>query len=54
MFVSARLDENTDAILARTAKLLRTTKTEVLKRSIREYCGRILEEEATQPYPQVP
>ncbi|MGA2404302.1 MAG: ribbon-helix-helix protein, CopG family [Syntrophobacteraceae bacterium] len=50
MSVSARLDENTDAMLARAAKLLQTTKSEVLKRSIREYCGRILEEKSMSPY----
>ena len=50
MSVSARLDENTDAILAKAAKVLRTTKTEVLKRSIREYCRRVLEEESLSPY----
>jgi hypothetical protein len=50
MSVSARLDEDTDAILARAAKVLRTTKTEVLKRSIREYRGRVLEEKSMKPY----
>lgn len=50
MPVSARLDEDTDAILARAAKALRTTKTEVLKRSIREYCERVLNEKTMSPY----
>ena len=50
MAVSARLDEDTDAILAKAAKALRTTKTEVLKRSIREYCERILDEKSKNPY----
>jgi pantothenate kinase-related protein Tda10 len=50
MAVSARLDEDTDAALTKAAKVLRTTKTEVLKRSIREYCGKVLEEKATTPY----
>jgi len=50
MSISARLDEDTDAILARAAKALRTTKTEVLKRSIRAYCGRILDEKSKSPY----
>ena len=35
MSVSARLDEDTDALLARAAKTLRTTTTDVLKRSMR-------------------
>ena len=50
MSVSARLDEDTDAILAKAAKALRTTKTEVLKRSIREYCGKVLGEKSMSPY----
>lgn len=31
MTVSARLDEETNAMLEKTARLLRTTKTEVLR-----------------------
>jgi hypothetical protein len=50
MPVSARLDEATNAILEKAAKALRTTKTEVLKRSIRDYCGRVLEEKGKRPY----
>ena len=50
MPVSARLDEETKAILERAAKVLRTTKTEVLKKSIREFCGRVLEEKGKSPY----
>jgi predicted transcriptional regulator len=50
MPVSARLDEETKAILDKTAKVLRTTKTEVLKKSIREFCGRVLDEKAKRPY----
>jgi predicted transcriptional regulator len=50
MPVSARLDEETKAILDKAAKVLRTTKTEVLKQSIREFCGRVLEEAGKRPY----
>jgi hypothetical protein len=50
MPVSARLDEETNAILEKAAKALRTTKTEVLKRSIRDFCGRVLEEKGKRPY----
>jgi hypothetical protein len=50
MPVSARLDEETKAILERAAKVLRTTKTEVLKRSIRDFCGRVIEEKRKKPY----
>ena len=50
MSVSARLDEETKAILEMAARVLRTTKTEVLKKSIREFCGRVLEEKGKGPY----
>ena len=50
MPVSARLDEETKAILDQAAKVLRTTKTEVLKKSIREFCGKVLEEKRKRPY----
>jgi predicted transcriptional regulator len=50
MLVSARLDEETNAILERAARVLRTTKTEVLKRSIREFCDKVLEEQTKKPY----
>ena len=50
MPVSARLDEETNLILEKAAKVLRTTKTEVLKRSIREFCDKILDEKGKKPY----
>lgn len=50
MPVSARLDEETNLILEKAAKVLRTTKTEVLKRSIKEFCGKILDEKGKKPY----
>jgi hypothetical protein len=50
MPVSARLDAETNAILEKAAKVLRTTKTEVLKKSIRDFCGRVLEEKGKKPY----
>jgi len=50
MPVSARLDEETNAILEKTARALRTTKTEILKRSIREFCDKVLEDRPKRPY----
>ena len=50
MPVSARLDAETKAILDKAAKVLGTTKTDVLKKSIREFCGRVLEEKGKSPY----
>lgn len=50
MPVSVRLDEETETLLLHAAKALRTTKTEVLKASIRSYCRKALEDKACKPY----
>lgn len=50
MPISARLDEETNAMLEKTAKLLQTTKTEVLRRSIAQFCNRVLKEKRKSPY----
>lgn len=50
MSVSVRLDEETKAVLEKTARALRTSKTEVIKRSIRSFCDQALRERARRPY----
>jgi hypothetical protein len=50
MSVSVRLDEETKAVLEKTARSLRTSKTEVVKRSIRDFCYKALKERARRPY----
>lgn len=50
MSISARLDEETKSMLARTARVLHTTKTDVVRRSIREFCKKVLEQEKRTPY----
>jgi predicted transcriptional regulator len=50
MSVSVRLDEETKAVLEKTARSLRTSKTEVVKRSIRDFCDKALKERARRPY----
>ena len=50
MRVSARLDPETKALLEKAAKVLRTTKTDVLRQSIGDFCGRVLEEKGKRPY----
>lgn len=50
MSVSVRLDKETEGILEKTAKILRTSKGKVIKRSLKEYCFRILEEKQNYPY----
>lgn len=50
MTVSVRLDEETETLLVSAAKVLRATKTEVLKASIRSYCRKALDEKTRKPY----
>lgn len=50
MPVSARLDDETKVLLEKTAKALRTTKTQVLKRSLREFCDKVLAQQGRTPY----
>lgn len=50
MPTSVRLDEETEDILFKTAAVLNTTKSEILKASIREFCQRTLEKKAKKPY----
>ena len=39
---SVRLDEETEALLNKTARALGTTKSEILKASIHDYCRKTL------------
>ncbi|MBI5192269.1 MAG: hypothetical protein HZA08_02370 [Nitrospirae bacterium] len=50
MSMSVRLDKETETILNKTAKILQTNKGKVIKRSLREYCTRIIEENRNHPY----
>ncbi len=50
MPISVRLDEETEALLNKTAKLLRTTKSQVLKVSVRDFCKKTLDEKKKKPY----
>ncbi|MEJ2587427.1 MAG: hypothetical protein P8165_07550 [Deltaproteobacteria bacterium] len=50
MPISARLDQETEQLLIKTAAALKSTKTEVLKASIREFCRKELEKKARNPY----
>lgn len=50
MAISVRLDKETESILEKTASALRTTKSNVIKRSLRDYCQRVLEEKEKHPY----
>ena len=50
MSFSVRLDEKTKQMLEKTAKVLQTKKSEVIKRSLGEYCPRILREKKKSAY----
>ena len=50
MPVSVRLDEETEALLNKTAKTLRTTKSKILKASVQEFCNKTLQEKRKRPY----
>jgi len=50
MPLSVRLDKKTESLLEQTASTLKTSKAEVIKRSLSDYCGRILTEKRKRPY----
>ena len=50
MPVSVRLDEETEALLNKTAKTLRTTKSKILKASVLDFCKKTLDEKRKKPY----
>jgi hypothetical protein len=50
MPLSVRLDKKTESLLDQTASTLKTSKAEVIRRSLSDYCGRILTEKRKRPY----
>ena len=48
--LSVRLDKETEALLKETASVLRTTKAQVIKESLSDYCTRVLSKERHRPY----
>ena len=50
MPISVRLDEETEALLNKTAKTLRTTKTKILIASVQDFCTKTLQEKIKRPY----
>jgi predicted transcriptional regulator len=50
MPLSVRLDKKTETLLEQTASTLNTSKAEVIKKSLSDYCGRILTEKRKRPY----
>ena len=45
-----RLDKKTESLLEQTASALKTSKTEVIKKSLSDYCPRVLTERRKRPY----
>jgi len=50
MPISVRLDQETEALLNKTAKMLRTTKSKILKASVHDFCKKTLQEKRKKPY----
>ena len=50
MPLSVRLDKKTESLLKQTASTLKTSKTEVIKQSLSDYCARVLTERQKRPY----
>ena len=50
MPVSVRLDDETEALLNKTAKMLRTTKSRILKASVQDFCRKTIQEKRKKPY----
>lgn len=50
MPLSVRLDKKTESLLGETASILNASKADVIKRSLSDYCSRILAERRKTPY----
>jgi Arc/MetJ-type ribon-helix-helix transcriptional regulator len=50
MPISVRLDKRTERMLEETAKILRTNRSEVIKKSLSEFCSHALKEKRKRPY----
>ncbi len=50
MGISVRLGNEIESELEKTAKLLHTTKSNIIKRSLKEFCSGIREEKEKSPY----
>jgi pantothenate kinase-related protein Tda10 len=48
--LSVRLDKETETLLKETASALRTTKAQVIKESLSDYCTRVLSKKRSRPY----
>ena len=50
MPLSVRLDRKSERLLEETASILKTTRADVIKKSLSDFCGRVLFEKRKRPY----
>lgn len=50
MPISVRVEKETEILLEETSRVLKTTKAQVIKRSLMEFCPRVLREKRRRPY----
>jgi hypothetical protein len=50
MPLSVRLDKKMESLLEQTASTLKTSKADVVKKSLSDYCARVLAERRKRPY----
>ena len=50
MPLSVRLDNKTEELLEKAARLAKTTKSEMVKKSIKEYCVPLVTKKKLRPY----
>lgn len=50
MPVSVRLDRETEKLLEKAARLSKTTKSAMVKKSIKEFCAPLIEKKKLSPY----
>ncbi len=50
MPLSVRLDKETENLLEKTAALLNISKSEIVKKALKKYCGSILNTKKPTPY----
>jgi len=50
MPISVRMDKRTETFLEETSRILRTSKADVIKRSLSEFCSKIMMEKRKRPF----
>lgn len=50
MAISVRLDKKTEHLLEQACKILKVNKSEIIKRSVADYCSQEIKERKKRPY----